>query len=465
VKIHSVGMGYGLVRVLTRWVLALFYRRIDVVGLEHIPESGPLIVAANHQNALVDPMLLLALVPRRLVAVAKAPLFGNPVIGPLLRLLGALPVHRRQDGNADPDRNRTMFAAATAHLSAGGAVLIFPEGVSQPEPALMPLRSGAARMLLEAEAALGGRLRVALVPVGLVYHEPGTFRAGRAFLQIGASLITDDLVELHAGDPEGAAQLLTERLAAALRREIVESEDRETHRLLTALESITRADAPAGARDAAARAQWMRGAMRAYRYLREREPWRVLGFRAEVERYLADLGRAGLSDRVLTRRYEAGPVTRYVLHEGASLLVALPLAAWGIATHFVPYELAGLVVGRLRPEPDEEATFKMVASVVFYPVCWLAEGYLVWRLGGPWLLGLFAALLVPGGFFAIAWRDRVRRVGRDTRGFLRLVFDQDLRRRLAGRRAALLDDLELLTRLVPAPVLAGPERPAPEAPR
>src|SRR5439155_489676 len=170
-------MGYGLVRALVRWVLALFYRRIDVVGLEHIPESRPLIVAANHQNALVDPMLLLALIPRRMVALA-----------------------------------------------------------------------------------------------------------------------TDDLVALQATDPEGAAQRLTERLSAALRREIVESEDRETHRLVTALESIARADAPAGARDAAARAEWMRGAMRAYRHLREREPRRVLRFRAEVERYLSDLGLSGLSD-------------------------------------------------------------------------------------------------------------------------------------------------------------------------
>ena len=460
-------MGYGLVRALVRWVLALFYRRIDVVGLEHIPESGPLIVAANHQNALVDPMLLLALIPRRMVALAKAPLFRHPVIGPFLRLLGALPVHRRQDGNADPGRNRTMFAAATNHLGAGGAVLIFPEGVSQPEPALMPLRSGAARMLLEAEAeaGAGGRLGVALVPVGLVYHEPGTFRAGRAFLQVGAPLLTDDLIALQATDPEGAAQRLTERLSAALRREIVESEDRETHRLVTALESIARADAPAGARDAAARAEWMRGAMRAYRHLREREPHRVLRFRAEVERYLGDLGLAGLSDRVLTRRYEAGPVTRYVLHEGASLLLALPLAACGIASHFLPYRLAALVVGRLRPEPDEEATYKIITSVILYPVCWLAEGYLVWRLGGPWLLGLFVALLAPGGFFAIAWRDRVRRVGRDTLGFLRLVLDRDLRRRLAERRTVLLDELESLTRLVPAPLLAGPERPAPEAPR
>src|SRR5438093_8585621 len=245
-----MAIGYGLVRTLARWVLEVFYRRIEIVGIEHRPESGPLIVAANHQNAVVDPMLLLALVPRSMVPVAKAPLFRHPVIGPFLRMVGALPVLRRQEGNVDPARNRETFAAATAHLGAGGAVLIFPEGVSQPEPALMPLRSGAARMLLEAEAGAGGRLGVALVPVGLVYHEPGTFRAGRAFLQVGTPLLTDDLVALHATDPEGAAQRLTERLSAALRREIVESEDRETHRLVTALESIARADAPAGARDA-----------------------------------------------------------------------------------------------------------------------------------------------------------------------------------------------------------------------
>ena len=181
-----MAIGYGLVRTLARWVLGVFYRRIEVVGIEQLPESGPLIVAANHQNALVDPMLLLGLVPRRMVPVAKAPLFRHPIIGPFLRLVGALPVQRRQEGNVDPARNLETFAAASAHLGAGQAVLIFPEGTSQPEPTLMPLRTGAARMLLEAEAAAGGKLGVALVPIGLVFHEPGTFRAGRALLSIGA---------------------------------------------------------------------------------------------------------------------------------------------------------------------------------------------------------------------------------------------------------------------------------------
>ena len=140
----------------------LLYQAIDLVGLENIPESGPLIVALNHQNALDRPEAPAGADPAPvLVPVAKAPLFRYPLIGPLLRLVGALPVPCRQEGGVDPARSRAMFSAATAHLGASQAVLIFPEGVSHPDPALMPLRTGAARMLLEAEAAAGGNCGVA----------------------------------------------------------------------------------------------------------------------------------------------------------------------------------------------------------------------------------------------------------------------------------------------------------------
>jgi len=435
-----MAIGYGLVRTLARWVLEVFYRRIEIVGIEHLPESGPLIVAANHQNALVDPMLLLGLVPRRMVPVAKEPLFRHPVIGPFLRIVGALPVLRRQEGNADPSRNREMFAAASAHLGAGHAVLIFPEGTSQPEPTLMPLRTGAARMLLEAEAATGGTLGVALVPIGLVYHEPGTFRAGRALLSIGAPVATADCVALYATEPEGAAHRLTDRLSTALRRQIVEADDRETLRLLRALESIAHAGGSPDARDATARTAWMQGAMRAYRHFREHEPARVGGFRAAVERYLSDLERAGLSDRGLAQPYSAGDVVRYAFRAATSLLLTLPLAAWGMASHLLPYTLTALILRRIEPEPDEEATYKIIGSAVIYPLCWLVEGWLAWKLGRGPLLALFAVLLVPTGFFTIAWRDRLERVGRDARGFFRLLVERDLRRRLGGGEAVDPDD-------------------------
>ena len=212
----------------------MFYRRVDVIGVERIPRTGPLIVAANHHNALVDGVLLLAVLPRRLVSVAKAPLFSNPLIGPFLRLIGALPVHRRQEGGTDPARNAALFEASSATLRSEQAILIFPEGVSQPEPQLMPLRTGAARMLLAAEG--DGVGPVTLLPVGLMFHEPGTFRTGWALVSVGEPVPAADCVALARAEPEEAARRLTARLGEAMRGLIALVDDRQTLRLVEILD-------------------------------------------------------------------------------------------------------------------------------------------------------------------------------------------------------------------------------------
>src|SRR5436309_3101642 len=116
-------IAYRLVRMMIRLLLWLFYRRIDVVGRERIPPDGGVIVAANHHNSVVDAMLIIATVPRAVTVLANAPLFRHPLVGPLLRMLGAVPVNRRLEAGDDPRRNEGMFTAAIDALRAGGVVL------------------------------------------------------------------------------------------------------------------------------------------------------------------------------------------------------------------------------------------------------------------------------------------------------------------------------------------------------
>jgi hypothetical protein len=111
----------------------------------------------------------------------------------------------------------------------------------------------------------------------------------------------------------------------------------------------------------------------------------------------------------------------------------------------------------LRPEADVEATYKLVAGVVLYPLAWIVEGWIVWRLGGPWLLALFVVLLAPGGFFGLAWSERLRRLYREGRALLRLLLDRDLARHLAERRRAILAEMDAAVALVPEHALAGRE--------
>ena len=432
-------MGYRLVRGVIRLLLRLFYRRVDVIGAERIPASGPLIIAANHHNSLVDPMLIIGACPRRITALAKAPLFRHPLIGPFLWAVGALPVNRRAEAGDDPRKNEAMFAAAIAHLRAGGAILIFPEGRSQPVPTLLPLRTGAARLLLGAEADRGDH-GVSLLPVGLVFEAPGTFRVAAAIVAVGAPMPVDDAVTRYAAEPEAAVRRLTERLTQAIRAQIVEAEDQHTLELAAALERAWRQEHGAARADADASLAWRRDVMRAARALHERAPERVAEFRRRLEQYRARLSESGLSDAELGRPYTTAIVARWIVVNGAKLAVTLPLALWGIAAHTLPYGLTRLAVVAMRQTEDEEATDKMAAGLVLYPLCWAAEAWLVERIAAGAGLAVFVLLLVPSGLIALAWRERLERVTRQARAFIRFVVDRRLHADLLAERRALVTE-------------------------
>jgi 1-acyl-sn-glycerol-3-phosphate acyltransferase len=119
------------VRLIARTATLSWFRAVEVTGLERIPRTGPVLLVANHHGGFVDPALLLATVPRPVRFVAMASLFRILPLRPLLALAGAIPVHRAQDAGGDgaeARRNVDAFAACFAHLRAGGAIGIFPEG-------------------------------------------------------------------------------------------------------------------------------------------------------------------------------------------------------------------------------------------------------------------------------------------------------------------------------------------------
>lgn len=450
------GTGYVLVRGLSRLLLGLFYPSIEVVGRENVPDAGPLIVAANHHNSIVDAMILMTAFDRPLRVLANAPLFRHPLIGPFLRAIGGLPVHRRQEAGDDPEKNRELFAATTEALGRGSAIALFPEGRTQPEPALQQVRTGAARMLLAAEAARPGGPRVALLPVGLVFDRPGTFRDGRALVAIGPPVPTGGL-PADGGEPLAPARMLTERLRDALRAQIVEADDRATLRLLRLAEEIWRdGDGDAAARTEADRVRWLQDAMRAYRALRQSDPERVAAFRRELEEYDREAQWSGFGEDRADRRYSWATVARFVIAESVSLLVATPLALAGLVLHGAPYNLTALAVRRIPHTDEEEATDKIAAGLVMYPLCWLAEGVLAFLLGGGLGVAVFLAALPVTGFFALAWWERLRRVASEARAFARFLGDRELPRRLRRRREELGRELRTLAALEPAPAGVGP---------
>jgi 1-acyl-sn-glycerol-3-phosphate acyltransferase len=169
-------MIYKVLRWITGIVLHWFYRDIRVVGRERIPLKGPVLIAVNHQNALVDSLIVGWIFPRPVAMTAKATLSDNAVVALIFKLLHVVPLRRSRDehGTSTPDmaRNKNAFKEIMSALSRGGAVLIFPEGKSHNEPRLEPLKTGISRLALQARAeSISG---LTILPIGLVFEDKGT---------------------------------------------------------------------------------------------------------------------------------------------------------------------------------------------------------------------------------------------------------------------------------------------------
>jgi len=436
------------VRAFVRLLLALFYWRIDVVGIENVPADGGLVVAANHHNSVVDAMLLVARLPRRIRTLANAPLFGHPLIGPFLRLLGALPVHRRQEAGMDPARNTALFAATTATLRGGGAIAIFPEGRTQPEPVLLELRTGAARMVLAAEEG-AAQPSVTLLPVGLVFTAPGTFREGQALVLIGTAVPTAAAVALARSAPELAARRLTGELAAALRGLIVEADDRQTLRQLRFAEELWRAEGGVIPVDPAGRVAWLQRTMRSYRRLLDRAPDRVGALRRDLEELAREMESSGLGlDSIARPASPARQAGRLAAEAMVLSLLALPALA-GIALHVLPYGLTDLAVRAMKRTDEEEATDKIAVGLVLYPLSWALETWAALHWGGRWAAVALLALLLPTAGIALDGHARLSRLRRDARAWRSCRRDRGLPARLSARGRTLAAEIRGLAALVP----------------
>jgi 1-acyl-sn-glycerol-3-phosphate acyltransferase len=146
VHVHALSHPlYAVAKVFFRGFLRLWFR-IRVAGVDHVPNTGPVILAPNHKNFL-DPFFIGIVLRRRVRYMAKIELFTGPLKW-LLPRLGAFPVRR---GEADEEALRT----ARALLAEEEIVVLFPEGTRIAEPnALGSPHHGAGRLALETGAPI-----------------------------------------------------------------------------------------------------------------------------------------------------------------------------------------------------------------------------------------------------------------------------------------------------------------------
>ena len=374
--------------------LRLFFRRIEVVGVDRVPKAGPLLFVLNHPNGLVDPALVFVSLPRRVSFLAKSTLFDNALGAFVLRTLEILPVYRRIDAGAKLESNFSTFENCFELLRRGRCIAIFPEGISHDEPQLQKMKTGAARIALGAVSGAEPARGLRIVPVGLYYTSKTSFRS-EALIRYGEIFEVEPIELDENGEPPRDAVLaLTAKIETSLRDVTVNLEtDSE-------LDSVVRAEALFSSvyenlilkqtlTQTVVRLQELAAK---YSLLERDDPQKMRDLNAKVTRYENELRASGLTTESLSiLQHPTWYVFRYLILRVLVLIVLAPLAIVGAIIHSPAYLFSALI-GRMFRTHDVDvagSSSTIVAAIGLMPLTWLILAGVIWYFVG-WQIALLA---------------------------------------------------------------------------
>jgi len=205
--------------------LRSYYKEIKIVGLENIPKNKPLLILPNHQNGLIDPILIGTLCPLKPYYLARSDVFKNPLANWFLRTIQMLPIYRIRDGRNSLDKNEVIFNHCAQLLLHNENLIMFPEGSHGIDRRVRILKNGfyhIVRRVLEQDPETD----LQLLPIGFNYQHLEQF-PDRVSIHIGEPLSVQELIATV--DESDRLKVLKNALRASLIKLTTHIEDQKNY--------------------------------------------------------------------------------------------------------------------------------------------------------------------------------------------------------------------------------------------
>lgn len=395
-------MLYPITRPLATLALKANYRKIKLSNTDRIPRDKPVILAANHPTAFIEPCILACFLDRPLYFLVRGDFFKKSFYEKLLRNLHMLPVYRLRDGGyTNIKQNYATFESCFRALKERKTIMILVEGRCIHEKRLRPLRKGASRIALGALDKLPEIGEVYIVPVGVNYTYADQPRS-EVLIDFGHPLLVSEYLASYETHPNQAITNLTDDLRDHMQELIVTIDQPKDEELTERLLVMHRSEQPEKRfpviEHDPARLQMELAVSGTVNRILEEEKGQLWSW---LDHYFEKLDKLQLRDELLSSAYRKPGTLQQVLY----LVLLFPLFALGYLWSYLPLKLAKWVVD------------KNVRHVEFYEPVRIAVGigaFLVWTI--LWLVlatsvfgwwGLPVLIFLPvSAYFAVNYRER-----------------------------------------------------------
>ncbi len=451
----------GLRKILS-YMVELYYVDVQSVGQEFIPESGPVIFAANHPNSIMDTVVLGTQNDRAISYMAKSGLFTNPLVAWLFNQCGVIPIYKNPRPGSNNDDS---FRRAYQVLEEGGTIGIFPEGRNSGEREMYEIKTGTSRIALGAEAKNNYELGIRIIPVGLNFENRDKFLTS-VLVRFGEPIHVADYRAQHLEDERSAVRSLTDEIQTRIQQlathiegernvELVKDvlniygsdlltsilEKREEERDEDERHSDLALDAQSARHfnlapiDAATLENKDRRGLRGWLFdglkqtqkvtdlddhffLKERiadalkhyeqeHPDLVDQMKIAIWKYKDHLRQVHLKHDFASRDPQTLSFRKEALRFTAFMLVGALPAAWGFIHNAIPYFLTWSFSVR-APDEAQRAIRGLGLGFILYPMFYVPILYVIWTLSTHWWVAPIYGISMPVlGFFFLRYRRQL----------------------------------------------------------
>jgi 1-acyl-sn-glycerol-3-phosphate acyltransferase len=380
-------MLYRLLKFLIGIGIRLYYREIKVRNKEFLRHNGPIIIIANHPNTMMDAWIIAQSISQPIYFMAKGTFFNTPLKRRILGSLGMIPINRPIDNKTSGVDNNASFEACYKVLEEGKTLVVFPEGNSMMERQLRELKSGTARIALEAEQRNNGKLNLKVIPVGIFYSQGEKFRSSVMLTVEQGLFVTDQLAE-YVENPSVAARKLTARFRQHLERVLVTTDSLEQEQLIDDVYAVIKDDATKG--DVESRVEQLKQISNRIEEIQLLKPYLIEEIQALVKEIQWQSQKLQIRQDFLNKRFRSSPYVLQLIFSLIYGIIGLPIFLFGFIHSIIPFKSTDLLMPRLIKNVEYYAPVAILMGLVLYP---LNYGLLVWIAGKVFELNFIAKAL------------------------------------------------------------------------